>query len=219
MDDADASWYKESYSSVSVTGKPGRGQDKLHHLMEAGFDDTDHYAKVLEVGGNRGEHVGYVRHSYDEYILTDLRQPPDISAAHPLVRSQAADAQDLPFDDATFDRSITTCVLHHLPDAEAALTELRRVTRPGGVVTILLPTDPGLAYRATRELTTVRSARAAGIAKEANRVHARAHRGNFWSLKELIEDVFEQDHRDVRYWPLKIPSWNLNILTIWNIRI
>jgi ubiquinone/menaquinone biosynthesis C-methylase UbiE len=41
---------------------------------------------------------------------------------------------DLPYDDASFDRVITSLFLHHLsaPDKLATLREVRRVLRPGG---------------------------------------------------------------------------------------
>ncbi len=43
-------------------------------------------------------------------------------------------ADDLPFDDGSFDRVVTSLLLHHLdpPLKRAALNEARRVLRPGG---------------------------------------------------------------------------------------
>lgn len=45
---------------------------------------------------------------------------------------QVADAQNLPFDDATFDAVIANHMLYHLPDVERALAGIRRVLKPGG---------------------------------------------------------------------------------------
>ncbi len=50
-----------------------------------------------------------------------------------------ADAQALPFLDASFDRILLTEVLEHLPDDRAALRETSRVLRPGGVLAISVP--------------------------------------------------------------------------------
>jgi len=44
------------------------------------------------------------------------------------------DAEQLPFDDDTFDIVFGHAVLHHIPDLEQAFREFRRVLRPGGVV-------------------------------------------------------------------------------------
>jgi SAM-dependent methyltransferase len=50
------------------------------------------------------------------------------------VRFAVGDVYDLAFDDATFDVVHAHQVLQHLGDPVAALTEMRRVCRPGGIV-------------------------------------------------------------------------------------
>ena len=50
-----------------------------------------------------------------------------------------ASADDLPFDDKSFDASMAILTIHHWPDKEAGLREMRRVTR-GRIV--LLTHDP-----------------------------------------------------------------------------
>jgi len=53
-------------------------------------------------------------------------------AAHPGAEFRRADAQELPFADATFDAVTISFALRNVVDTEAALHELARVTRPGG---------------------------------------------------------------------------------------
>lgn len=48
------------------------------------------------------------------------------------VRFVAGDAQDLPFDDASFDAVVCTFALCGIADHRAALGEMARVLRPGG---------------------------------------------------------------------------------------
>jgi SAM-dependent methyltransferase len=48
------------------------------------------------------------------------------------VRAARADAESLPFADASFDFVFGHAVLHHLPDLTRAFAELHRVLRPGG---------------------------------------------------------------------------------------
>src|SRR4051812_2530908 len=50
-----------------------------------------------------------------------------------------ASAEDLPFDDGSFDAAMAILTIHHWPDKEAGLREMRRVTR-GPIV--LLTFDP-----------------------------------------------------------------------------
>ena len=52
------------------------------------------------------------------------------------VDLQVADAEHLPLADGTVDLVVCVDSLHHYPDPEAALREMRRVTRPGGGLVI-----------------------------------------------------------------------------------
>ena len=50
------------------------------------------------------------------------------------VQTQPADAEQLPFEDASFDLVFGHAVLHHIPDLERAFAEFARVLAPGGTV-------------------------------------------------------------------------------------
>jgi SAM-dependent methyltransferase len=49
------------------------------------------------------------------------------------------DAQSLPFADAAFDVIVSCETIEHLPQVQAALREMRRVTRPGGKLFLTTP--------------------------------------------------------------------------------
>jgi ubiquinone/menaquinone biosynthesis C-methylase UbiE len=48
------------------------------------------------------------------------------------VDGRVADAESIPYDDASFDLVVGHAVLHHVPDVEQAFREVLRVLRPGG---------------------------------------------------------------------------------------
>ena len=55
----------------------------------------------------------------------------------------AADAEALPFRDASFDRVTCRIAPHHFPDVRTALAEMARILRPGGRIGIIDSTVPG----------------------------------------------------------------------------
>jgi len=55
-------------------------------------------------------------------------------ARHPGVEVHLASAEELPFDTDAFDAALAQLVVHFMADPVAGLAEMRRVTRPGGVV-------------------------------------------------------------------------------------
>jgi SAM-dependent methyltransferase len=50
------------------------------------------------------------------------------------VRFQVGDAQQMDFEAASFDRTLSLLVVNFIPDAHSAVDEMKRVTRPGGTV-------------------------------------------------------------------------------------
>jgi arsenite methyltransferase len=51
---------------------------------------------------------------------------------HANVELREAEAVSLPVKDGSFDAALCVQVLEYVPDATAALVEMRRVLRPGG---------------------------------------------------------------------------------------
>jgi ubiquinone/menaquinone biosynthesis C-methylase UbiE len=50
------------------------------------------------------------------------------------VSTVATEAEQLPFEDESFDLVFGHAVLHHIPDLDRAFAEFRRVLRPGGMI-------------------------------------------------------------------------------------
>jgi len=63
------------------------------------------------------------------------------------VTYRQADAEDLPFDDASFDAVVSTCGVMFASRPEAAARELARVVRPGGRVAITTWTSDGNLFK------------------------------------------------------------------------
>ena len=220
------SWYKNNYNSINSTAIKGSLTNKiLHQLIEKPFK-TNKNLKILEVGANLGEHIPFVINDFSSYLLTDIRIPKQRNFVENnngridprgKIYFEMADVQNLPFANNSFDRVISTCLFHHLDDPIRAFNELRRVTKKNGMISILLPNDPGILYRFLRRLTTLRNAKKRGIYQEAQFIHALEHRNHYLQLRTLSENVFSRDHVSYNYFPLKIKSYNLNALTVLHV--
>jgi phosphatidylethanolamine/phosphatidyl-N-methylethanolamine N-methyltransferase len=215
-------WYAHHYSQVAATADGSFFERYMHRAMEGRHGADRHFGQVLEVGGNRGEHLPYVRHGYDRYLLTDLRPPTvgDEVRADPRIELGECDVTGMPFDSGRFDRVISTCVLHHVDSPFGAAAEMRRVVRPdGGVVTVLVPTDPGLVYRTAKALTSGRAARRRGIAELHGLVGALDHRNHVRSVLTQLRYVFRADEVAVDWYPFRVPSVELNAFVVVNARV
>jgi phosphatidylethanolamine/phosphatidyl-N-methylethanolamine N-methyltransferase len=212
-------WYDNHYSQVSATADGSFFSTYMHRAMEHRFDEHDSFDRVLEVGGNRGEHVAFVRHRFSDYLLTDLYPPKLIPAlaADPRIRTEVCDVSDIPEPSGSFDRVIATCLLHHVDSPFKAAQEMRRVAAAGGNITILVPTDPGLAYRAGKALTSGREARRAGLGERHRLLGALDHPNHFSSIKEQLRHVFRDDRLSIDWRPWRVPSLSLNAFTVFTV--
>jgi ubiquinone/menaquinone biosynthesis C-methylase UbiE len=67
-------------------------------------------------------------------LIAQAQQRTAASEANVLFR--VGNAYDLPFPDASFDRVVATQILLHLADPWRAVTEMRRVLAPGGLISV-----------------------------------------------------------------------------------
>lgn len=214
-----ANWYRYHYNTIAATADGSFFHRFMHQAMERPYVGKS-FSSVLEVGGNRGEHVPFVQHFFNDYTLTDLA-PPEVGEEllkDPRVRTEVADVTALEYPDETFERVISTCVMHHVSSPLTAASEMRRVTRPGGVVTILVPTDPGLAYRLGRAATSGRNARRAGLAEDLKLVSALDHSNHFRSIRAQLQHAFRHDEVMLNWRPFRVPSVELNAFVVVHVR-
>jgi len=104
--------------------------------------------KVLEIGCGAGGHS--VLFARKGAVMTSVDLTPVRAAAtqakfdllsgliDPACHALQADAEALPFPDASFDIVYSNGVLHHTRDTEKAIAEVHRVLKPGGLAVIML---------------------------------------------------------------------------------
>ena len=116
---------------MAKTEQAGLGTHRQALLAEATGD-------VLEIGAGTGTNLRYYGDNAQTLTLTEPEQPmlrrlqKRILERRPDAKLLRAPAEDLPFNDDSFDTVVATLVLCTVDDQPRALRELRRVLRPGG---------------------------------------------------------------------------------------
>jgi SAM-dependent methyltransferase len=113
----------------------GRYADPLAGVFTtfAGVTEGD---TVLDVGCGPGALTAHLL-SLGCHVTAIDPSPPFIEAMRerfPDVEATEGAAEDLPYETSTFDAALAQLVVHFMTDPVAALREMARVTRPGGVV-------------------------------------------------------------------------------------
>lgn len=143
---------KASYVA-RMFGRIARGYDRMNRLMTFGLDNWWRQivvrqinpapdATMLDIGSGTGPFLPILRQHAPHGIAigADFVLPMMQSGLHRLDEHSAfvcADAQQLPFDDNTFDTVTAGFVIRNVSDIDACFREVLRVTKPGGRFAIL----------------------------------------------------------------------------------
>jgi len=104
-----------------------------HRVLDVGCGPATDLPALADAVGTQGEVVGVDR---DPAMVAAARER---CAGSPNIRVLEGDAERLPLDPASVDRARADRVLMHVADPAAALAELHRVVRPGGLLTLAEP--------------------------------------------------------------------------------
>lgn len=124
-------------SSVHTTGADLERLESLARRLRCG--------RALDLGCGAG-HAAFAlaRAGVDGIIAYDLSQQmlavverEAKARGHSGIETRHGAAEQLPFEDASFDLIVTRYSAHHWPSVPAALAEVRRVLRPGATLVVI----------------------------------------------------------------------------------
>ena len=105
-----------------------------HKVLDVGCGTGTDTVPLAGLVYDQGQVVGI---DYDEEMIAEAdRSAADAGASH-YVKHVQADATALPFESNEFDSSRSERLFQHLPHPEQALSEMVRVTKPGGWIVVL----------------------------------------------------------------------------------
>ncbi len=125
-------------------GEVGQRQVRLKLVKALGGLDGRRFGDALEIGSGTGYfslnlvQLGLIERltatDISPGMLKRLEATAEALGVAEATATVATEAEELPFEDESFDLVFGHAVLHHIPDLERAFAEFRRVLRPGGMI-------------------------------------------------------------------------------------
>ena len=193
------------------SGLTGRFQQAGHRVIDA-WSEPFKSEPILEIGSGHGHHLVYGRGGHEFYVGMDIEEKflRTMRTRYPTATPVRGDAYALPFRSGTVGCVLAVYNFEHLRQLGTALSEIRRVLRPGGELLIGLPAEGGLAYGIGRALTSKRyMERKYGVDYDA--IVQWEHWNRYREVEAALKVDFEIAER--RFIPMRvIPSVDLNVI-------
>jgi len=206
------------YNTHLYTGLNGYFMRYCHRQLEK-FNKKEKYSRVLEIGAGSAPHLEYLKHNYDEYFVVETSDYAlNFYKDMQNINAKIYDGKNLPFDDNFFDRIIISHCLEHITEPENFLFEMMSKLKKDGVLSISLPTDPGLLWRFgrlfIRNFTLNKTYK---ISKdEYEYVNATEHVNSIFNLVNLIRYNFKNQIEE-HFIPFKVMLPDVNLF--YNVHI
>ena len=206
------------YNTHLYTGLLGYAMRYSHRQLEK-FNGKKKYSKVLEIGAGSAPHIDYLKHDYDEYFVAETSDHAlEFYKGMKNIKVYSYDGANLPFNNNFFDRIIISQCLEHINEPEKFLLEMMSKLKEAGILSISLPTDPGLLWRLGRLFIKYFIVKKTyNISKEEYEyINATEHVNSIFTLVNLIRYNFKKQIEE-HCLPFRIKLIDANLFYIVHI--
>jgi len=209
----------KKYNSHLYSGLLGVLMKYCHRKLEDFKKKKSVYDKILEIGAGSAPHFNFMNSSYNEYHIAETSDyAEDFNKDNIKVKLVKYDGKNLPYQNETFDRIIISHCLEHILSPEEFIQEMMTKLKKGGILSISLPTDPGIAWRLgrlfIRFFTIKKTYQISG--EEFNYMNATEHVNSIFNLISIIRFNYKNSYEE-HFYPLRLKISDFNLF--YNVHI
>lgn len=204
------------YSSHLYTGFSGFLMRYCHKQLEKKLP-PGRYKKILEIGAGSEPHYKYLKDKNCEYFILE-KNPRKIKIKNKNIKYIYYSGEKIKYKKNTFDRIIISHTLEHIPFPEKFLKYIKTFLKKNGVLSISLPTDPGLLWRLGRyynKMFTIKKTLKINNL-DYDYMNAIEHINSIYNLISIIKYNFKNKLIE-DYLPFKLKSADTNLF--YNVHI
>ncbi len=209
----------KNYNLHIYSGLLGVLMNYCHKKIENFKNKKNSYNKILEIGAGSAPHYKYIGHSFNEYHIAEISDfTKEFYQDNPKVKFTLYDGKNLPYENETFDRIIVSHCLEHILSPEEFIEEMMTKLNKNGILSISLPTDPGIAWRLGKLFIRFFSFKKNYkiSSEEYDYMNATEHVNSIFNLISIIRFNYKDCYEEYFY-PLKIKMADLNLF--YNVHI
>jgi phosphatidylethanolamine/phosphatidyl-N-methylethanolamine N-methyltransferase len=211
---------EKKYNKYQDSGTVGSMMQICHKKLEVNkaLKKLKNNCKVLEIGAGSSPHLKYIKHHFGKYIFLEnskfainfLKKKFDNNKK---FQFKIYDGKKIPYKKNYFDRIIISHVLEHISDPENFLEEMMMKLKKDGILSIALPSDPGLLWRLGRTFLKLFSVKKKlNISNlEYDYMIASEHINSIFNLISIIKYKYKNNIISEQYLPFKIKILDFNL--------
>lgn len=171
---------------------------------------------IVEIGCGQCNFVGYLKNIKPwNYLGIDISKKM-LDLAKPGISRIQSDIYTLPFLNNRVDVVVSIYSLEHLHELERGLDEVHRILNDNGIFIFAIPMEGGCLYNLGRRLTSKKMVERKYHVDYLKIIREYEHPNSVFKILTSITKKFKMLQK--RYYPLFIPSANINLFAIYKVK-